>query len=68
MRLTINIDGGGTIRLMIRDPNHLTVHSNDGLKFGCGVQRPARKIRVIYNVKADAKMNTVGDIAMVDFP
>ena len=56
------------IRLLIRDPKQLTVHSNDGLKFGCGVERRPRKIRVIYNVKADAKLNTVGDIAMVDFP
>jgi len=68
MRLTINIDGGGTIRLIIRDPNHLTVHSNEGVKFVCGVQKPAHKIRVIYNVKADAKLNVVGEIAMVDFP
>jgi len=68
LRLVINIDGGGTIRLLIRDPKQLTVHSNDGLKFGCGVERRPRKIRVIYNVKADAKLNTVGEIAMVDFP
>lgn len=68
MRLTINIDGGGTIRLLIRDPNHLTVKNAAEAKFGCGVQKPVRKIRVIYNVKADAKMNTVGDVAMVEFP
>ena len=67
LRLTINIDGGGTIRLLIRDPNHLTVKDGEA-KFACGVQKPVRKIRVIYNVKADAKMNTVGDVAMVDFP
>ncbi len=68
MRLGINIDGGGAIRLLIRDPNHLSVHGNDGLKFSCGIQKPVRKIRVIYTVKADAKLNAVGDIAMVDFP
>ncbi len=68
MRLTINIDGGGTIRLLIRDPNHLAVKDAAEAKFGCGIQKPLRKIRVIYTVKADAKLNTVGDVAMVDFP
>ena len=68
MRLTINIDGGGTIRLLIRDPKHLAVKSAAEAKFGCGLQKPVRKIRVIYNLKADAKMDTVGDVAMVDFP
>jgi hypothetical protein len=68
MRLTIDIDGGGTIRLLIRDPNRLTVHSAEGVKFACGAARPAKKIRVIYNVRADAKYNTVGDAAMVEFP
>jgi hypothetical protein len=68
MRLTIHIDGGGTIKLLIRDPNHLAVKSAAQAQFACGVQRTPKKIRVIYNVKADAKLDTVGDIAMVDFP
>lgn len=68
IRLTVNIDGGGTIRLLIRDPNHLAVKGTGQAKFGCGIQKPARKIRVIYNLKADAKLDTVGDVAMVDFP
>lgn len=68
LRLTINIDGGGTIRLLIPDPKRLQVPGGDDAKFVCGVQRTARKIRVIYNVKTDAKLNTVGEVAMVDFP
>jgi hypothetical protein len=67
IRLTINIDGGGAIRLLIRDPDHLSVPGGPA-KFGCGVQRPPRKIKVVYNLKADAKMDTVGDVAFVDFP
>ncbi len=99
MRLTINIDGGGVIRLLIRDPAKLAVHASDSpkpapvkpsaqvsgsvpmqtrespsgqpfaqAKFVCGAQRVARKIRVVYNIDADAKLNTVGDVAMVEFP
>jgi hypothetical protein len=107
MRLTINIDGGGVIRLLIRDPAKLAVHTDAPpnqsaaqapanpaapesrptlgsptgpaagpsssqpfaqAKFVCGVQRTAQKIRVVYNINADAKLNTVGDVAMVEFP
>jgi hypothetical protein len=68
LRLTINIDGGGVIRLLIRDLKQVQVKDVGATKFGCGVSRPTRKIRVVYNVKADAKLNTVGDIAGVDFP
>ena len=67
MRLTIRIDGGGSIKLLIRDPNHLSV-TNQDVKFVCGPQRTPRKIRVVYQLKADAKLDTVGDVAMVDFP
>jgi hypothetical protein len=68
MRLTINIDGGGNIRLLIRDPNKLMVRGAAETRFACGVQRPARKLKVIYTVKADAKLDAVGEIAMVEFP
>ncbi|HML18083.1 MAG TPA: hypothetical protein VK419_13735 [Bryobacteraceae bacterium] len=71
MRLTIRIEGAGSknnsIKLLIRDPNHLSVKSGD-VKFSCGPQRTPRQIRVVYNVKADAKLDTVGEVAMVDFP
>lgn len=68
MRLTINIDGGGTIRLLIRDLKNIQVQNAEQAKFACGAQRPVRKIRVIYTVKTDAKLDTVGEIALVDFP
>lgn len=68
LRLTIHIDGGGNIRLLIRDPNHLSVPGSGEAKFGCGVQRPPRKIKVVYSLRADAKMDTVGDVLLVDFP
>ncbi len=68
MRLTIQIDGGGTIKLMVRDPKHLTVPIDGKSDFSCGVQKPVRNIRVIFAVKADAKLDTVGDVAIVEFP
>ncbi len=68
MRLTIQIEGGGTIKLMIRDPKRLTVPIDGKADLSCGVQRPTRNIKVIFAVKADAKLDTVGDVLMVDLP
>jgi hypothetical protein len=72
MRLTINLDGGRAIRLLIRDPKKISVRSagedRSEAKFVCGAARSAQKIRVVYNINADAKLNTVGDVAMVEFP
>jgi len=68
MRLTIQMDGGGTIRLLIRDPNQVAVEGSSGAQLVCGVQKFARKITVLHNARADAKMDTVGDITAVEFP
>ena len=68
IRLTISIDGGGTIKLLIRDSKKLVVHGAGDATFGCGIQRPPRKIKVVFSVKADAKLGTVGEVAMVEFP
>jgi hypothetical protein len=70
MRLTIQTSTGVPIRLLIRDPRQITVNSalSAQAEFVCGVQKPARRIEVRHNSKADAKMGTVGDIVLVKFP
>jgi hypothetical protein len=69
LRLTIQPDTGAAIRLLIRDPKQLTVAAYSGeAVFGCGVQKPARKIEVQHNAKPDAKLGTAGDIGVVKFP
>ena len=69
MRLTIQTATGIPVRLLIRDPNHLTVHgtSSNEAHFACGAQKPVRKVDVVHNAKADAKLGTVGDILVVSF-
>jgi hypothetical protein len=69
MRLTIQ-QAGFPIRLLIRNPKQLTVASADSgqAEFACGVQKPARKIEVQHDGKADARLSTMGDIVTVKFP
>jgi hypothetical protein len=69
LRVTIQPDTGAAMRLLIRDPKQLTVAADSGeATFGCGVQKPVRKIEVQHNAKPDAKLGTVGDIVVVKFP
>ena len=70
LRLTIQTATGTPVRLLIRDPNQLTVHGTGSseARFACGVQKPAHKIEVTHNAKADAKLGTMGDILVVTFP
>ncbi len=68
MRLTIQ-QAGFPIRLLVRNPKQLTVAADSGeAEFACGVQKPARKIEVQHDGKADAKLSTMGDILVVKFP
>jgi len=60
---------GFPIRLLIRNPKQLTVAADSGqAEFGCGVQKPARKIEVQHDGKADARLSTMGDVLVVKFP
>ena len=68
LRLTIQ-QSGFPIRLLIRNPKQLTVAADSGqAEFACGAQKPARKIEVQHDGKADARLSTMGDILVVKFP
>jgi hypothetical protein len=79
LRLTVQLPGGNTsgtppgknlllAKVLIRDLNQLTVHGAEEARFGCGIQKPARKIKLVHNGKADAKQGTAGDVMVVEFP
>jgi hypothetical protein len=68
LRLTIRPASGAPVRLAIRDTNNLQVKGAGEAKFPCGIQRPARKINVIYSGNLDPKLGTSGDVSMVEFP
>lgn len=68
LRLTIQKDGGALVKVTVRDLKKLTVNGANEAKFGCGVSRPARKIRLTYEAKPDGKLGTLGDVLVVEFP
>jgi hypothetical protein len=70
IRLTILQATGRPVKLLIPDLNKLLVQgtASGQAQFDCGVQKPAKKIEVRHNSRADAKFETLGDIAVVKFP
>jgi hypothetical protein len=72
LRLTIQKDGAsktdGLVRVLIRDPGKLVVEGAKEAAFGCGAQRPVRKVRLQEDGKPDAKLGTAGDVAVIEFP
>jgi hypothetical protein len=68
LRLAVQKEGGGAISFLIRDPNKLVVEGSNEATFGCGIQRPTRKIRLQHDGRPDAKLGTAGDVAVVEFP
>ena len=61
--LADDIDPGTPLLWVLRD--HLGLV---GTKFGCGVAKTVRKIRLTYEKKPDAKLGTLGDVLVVEFP
>ena len=68
LRLTVQKDGGALVKVAVRDLKKLSVNGAKEATFGCGITKPARKIRLTYQSKPDAKLGTLGDVVMVEFP
>ena len=60
---TVDVEGDTPLLWVLRDTLDMK-----GTKFGCGVAKPVRKIRLTYEKKPDAKLGTLGDVLVVEFP
>jgi hypothetical protein len=68
LRLTVKPDSGAAVQVLIRDQKTLTMKGSGEATFGCGVQKPARKVNLVYNGKPDPSLGTAGDVSMLEFP
>ncbi len=66
-RLVIEAQKAKITRLLVPELSRLSVRGAGELTFRCGPQRPARKIIVEYFPKDDAKLQTTGEAAVVEF-
>lgn len=68
LRLVIATRDRGPVRLLIADPSKVVIAGRGEATFQCGPQRPARQVSVEYVPKPDPKLDTAGEVAMIDFP
>jgi hypothetical protein len=65
-RLVIQGDDGKSVRLLVRDPAAIAVSGAGELTLGCGAQKP-RRISVDYFPRANARLGTSGEAAVIEF-
>lgn len=68
VRLVIEGADKRLTRLLLRDPAKVVIQGGGDQTMSCGPQRPPRSIAVEYFAKPDAKLGTVGEAAVIEFP
>ncbi|MBZ5580734.1 MAG: hypothetical protein LAQ30_00765 [Acidobacteriia bacterium] len=65
-RLVIETDDRKTVRLLVADPSKVAINGAGDLALGCGAQK-ARRVRVEYFPKTNARLGTAGEVATIEF-
>jgi hypothetical protein len=70
-RLVVD-EAGMTLRLLIPDASQILIVQADGTeggdaRLGCGLQRPARRVKIEYVARPDKAAGTVGDALSIQF-
>jgi cytochrome c-type biogenesis protein CcmH/NrfG len=66
-RLVIQTPDGKSVQLLMADPSKVTTGGGGDQTLVCGAQKGARQVTVHYNVKADAKLHTTGEVTSIEF-
>jgi hypothetical protein len=66
-RLVIEGEDGKVTRLLIRDPGKVTLMGDGSLALACGPLQPPRPVTVEFFPKTDAKLDTAGEVATIDY-
>ena len=66
LRLVIAANDGKLVRLLIPDPSAVTIMGTGELTLACGAQK-ARPVSVDYFPKHNAKLDTAGEAAVIEF-
>ncbi|HEV3331050.1 MAG TPA: hypothetical protein VG096_08730 [Bryobacteraceae bacterium] len=66
-RLVIESDDHKTVRLLVPDPSKIAIAGGGDQALGCGTQKP-RQVSVEYFPKANARLATAGEAAIIEFP
>ncbi len=67
VRLVVEGADHKILKLLVPDPYKIAIHGGGVETLGCGVQKPAQAVTVQYYPKADARLATAGEVAMIEF-
>ena len=66
-RLLVRTYDGKTVQLLVGDPSKIALGGSGEQAFGCGVQKPARRVVIQYTAKQDSKLQTTGEVTVIEF-
>ncbi len=65
-RLVVQTYDGKTVQLLVGDPSQIVLQGGErGLS--CGAQKPAHRVVVQYTAKPDSKLQTAGEVTLIEF-
>ncbi len=65
-RLIVEGTDRKVVRLLVSDPQKVFIAGGEK-SLSCGPQKPLRRVRIEYLTKPDAKLGTVGEVAVIEF-
>ena len=66
IRLVVNSDSGGPVKLLVRDPSLITILGGGEATLNCGAQKN-RRVVIEYFPKKDPALATTGEVATIQF-
>ena len=67
MMLHVKDASGKVTRLAVSDPSKVVLAGLGEMTLNCGLQKPARRVRVEYRTKTDARRGVAGEAALIEF-
>lgn len=65
-RMVIKTYDGKTVQLLVGDPSQIVLEGGErGLS--CGAQKPVHRVVIQYTAKPDAKLQTAGEVTLIEF-
>ncbi|MEP7364346.1 MAG: hypothetical protein ABI972_13920 [Acidobacteriota bacterium] len=65
--LSVKGDDGKVVKLSVIDPSKVVFTGGGEMTLNCGIQKPARRVRIEYVPKANAKTGSIGEVTLIEF-
>lgn len=66
-RMVIQTDDGKSVQLLVGNPSQIALGDGGETAFSCGAQKTPRRVVVQYTAKQNPKMQTAGEVTVIEF-